>query len=187
MKSRRQFKRRLKGRTNYKKRLALVKSRKTRFVIRRSSNTILIQAINFGMKGDHTITGAMSRELSKLGWKAHTGNIQAAYLTGLLCAKKAKEKGTTEGILDLGLATPVHGNAIFAALKGLIDGGIQIPANEEVFPAEEILNGTTTAEWAKKLEKEKYDIQFSEYNKKGFKVETLPKHFEEIKAKIVGK
>ena len=184
MKKKRPFKRRLNGKTNYKKRLALVKSRKTRFVIRKKHNTIVIQAVNFGMKGDIAITGANSRELIKLGWKAHTGSIQAAYLTGKLCARKAKEKGITEGILDMGLATPVHGSSIFAALKGLIDGGLSIPASEEVFPKEEILNGTATAEWAKTLDKAKYDVQFSKYNKDGFKVENLPKHFEEIKSKI---
>jgi large subunit ribosomal protein L18 len=99
-----QLKRRRKKKTNYKKRLALLKSEKTRLVIRKSISNISIQFVNFDPKGDKTIVTVISTELKKLGW-TKGGNIPAAYLTGLLAGKRAKEKKIQEAILDLGLQT----------------------------------------------------------------------------------
>ena len=39
------------------------------------------------------------------------------------------------------MARTVKGGRIFSVVKGLIDGGLDIPANEVVFPSEERLSG----------------------------------------------
>ena len=52
-----------------------------------------------------------------------------------------QEKKIKDAILDLGLQTPLKGSRLYAALKGAIDGGLTIPASEEVFPAEERITG----------------------------------------------
>jgi large subunit ribosomal protein L18 len=39
------------------------------------------------------------------------------------------------------MARTLKGSRVFAVVKGLIDGGLYISANEEVFPSEEKLNG----------------------------------------------
>ncbi len=49
------YRRRREGRTNYAKRLALVKSGKTRMTVRRSNKGVVIQFINFEHEGDRTL------------------------------------------------------------------------------------------------------------------------------------
>ena len=44
-------------------------------------------------------------------------------------------------IMDLGMARTLKGSRVFAVVKGLIDGGLDIPANKNIFPSEERLNG----------------------------------------------
>src|SRR3972149_3806725 len=95
--------RRREQRTDYRQRLRLLKSRKPRFVVRASVNSITCQIISHDTKGDRTLVSATSLELKKHGWKGHTGNIPAAYLTGFLCGQKAKKHKVKEAILDMGL------------------------------------------------------------------------------------
>ena len=96
-----QFKRRHNGKTNYKKRLALVKSGKPRLVVRKTNNRIIVQVITYERPGDKVITSATSVQLKKYGW-AGNKNIPSAYLTGLLCGMRAKEAKVQSAILDIG-------------------------------------------------------------------------------------
>jgi large subunit ribosomal protein L18 len=139
------FKRRRTEKTNYKKRLALLKSEKARLVIRKSLSNISVQFINFKPDGDETIASAVSAELKKFGW-TKCGNIPAAYLTGLLAGKKAKEKNIKEAVLDLGLQTSTRGSRLYAALKGVVDSGINVPHSKEILPSEERINGKHISE-----------------------------------------
>jgi len=134
------FRRRLEGKTNYKKRLALLRSGKIRLVVRRSNKHVRVQFIKFDKKGDITLAEANTLQLRKMGWNA-ASNTPSAYLTGLLAGIRAKKAGIAEAILDIGMATPVHGAACFAALKGAIDAGIKIPAGESAFPKEDRIEG----------------------------------------------
>ena len=83
------------GKTNYRKRLKLLKSGELRLVVRPSLKRISAQLIEFHPSGDKVIVAANSIELEKLGWNYGKGNIPAAYLTGLLIGTKAKNKGTS--------------------------------------------------------------------------------------------
>jgi large subunit ribosomal protein L18 len=139
------FKRRMERKTNYRKRLALLKSGKVRLVIRKSLSNISVQLVNFNPSGDQTVASAVSSELKKFGW-TKTGNIPAAYLTGLLAGKKAKEKNVKEAILDLGVQTSTKGSRIYAALKGVIDAGIDIPHSKDILPSEDRINGKHISE-----------------------------------------
>ena len=65
----------------------------------------------------------------------------AAYLTGILAGKRAKEKGIDECILDTGRHPPITGSKIFASIKGVIDAGIECPHNEEKIPKEDRITG----------------------------------------------
>jgi len=154
------LKRRRKKKTNYRKRLALIKSGKTRLVIRKSLSNISVQFINYKTEGDETIVSAFSTELKKFGWN-RTGNLPAAYLTGLLAGKRAKDKKIGEAILDLGLHTPTKGSRLYAALKGVLDSGIKVPCSEDILPSEDRIKG-------KHISKD------------------IEKQFEDIKNKIVG-
>ena len=86
------YKRTRTRKTNYKTRLNLLKSRKSRIVIRFSKKNIWAQIINLETRGDQVLAAAHSRELVKIGWNYGKSNMPAAYLTGMLLAKKAKNK-----------------------------------------------------------------------------------------------
>ena len=136
------YNRRVRGQTDYHQRLELLKSKLPRCVIRKSNNGILVQVTTYERVGDNIITSARAKDLSTLGFTLHTGNIVAAYLTGMLAAKRAIKAGVTEEvIIDFGLQRIQYGNRLFAAVKGLIDGGLNVRVGEGVFPSEERLNG----------------------------------------------
>ena len=166
---RRDFRRRIEGKTNYHKRLKLLKSRKLRVVVRASNNHVRVQIIESKLGGDKILISAFSNELiSKYGWKANTGNLPASYLTGYLAGLRAKTKKIEVGILDLGIF--YHKNRVLAACKGIIDAGINIPYDEDFFPEilEERIKGTHIENYAKLLKKEdpeKFNHIFSGYLK----------------------
>jgi len=135
------LRRKREGRTNYKKRLALLKSGKPRLVIRRSNKHILLQLIAYVPDGDKVLLTISSKALLKQGWTHSTKSVPAAYFTGVLLGKAAKEKKVTDAIVDLGLQQHQAGNRICAAIKGAIDGGLKIPVSEEIFPSADRLNG----------------------------------------------
>jgi len=122
------------GKTDYRKRMKLLLSRKPRFVVRISLRHAITQLVGFRPEGDYTIAAANSKELSKHGWKGSTSSIEAAYLTGLLLGVRAKKKKHKEGVLDMGFVAPIKGGKVFGALKGAIDAGMEIPHSEEVLP-----------------------------------------------------
>ena len=182
--------RRREQRTDYRKRLALLKSRKPRLVVRASGRSVNCQIVLHDAKGDRTAVNATSFELKKHGWKGSTGNTPAAYLTGYLCGQKAKKKGIKEAVLDIGLHTSSKGSRIFAALKGAVDSGLEIPHSEDIIPSEERIKGAHIASYAESLKSEKpdlYERRFSAYIKGSLQPEELQKHFEEIKQKLAGK
>ncbi|MEM4258545.1 MAG: 50S ribosomal protein L18 [Candidatus Thermoplasmatota archaeon] len=130
------------GRTDYRKRLKLLKSKKPRIVARRSLQYIRVQVIAFDQSGDKVLASAFSKELTtKYAWKYSSAATPAAYLTGLLAGVRAKQHGITEGILDIGRNKPTKGNTLFAALKGVVDAGIVCPHDPEMLPSEERILG----------------------------------------------
>ncbi|MFX1410152.1 MAG: 50S ribosomal protein L18 [Promethearchaeota archaeon] len=167
---RKSFRRRAQGKTDYQKRLKLLKSRKLRVVIRASNNHIIIQIIQSKLGGDKVLVSAHSKELSlNYGWIANTGNIPASYLTGYLAGLRAKNKNIDMGVFDLGVF--YHRNRILAACKGIIDAGMNIPYRKEFFPEslEEKVKGFHIENYAKLLKREdpeKYEQIFSNYLKK---------------------
>ena len=185
------FRRRREGKTNYHKRLKLLKSKKPRLVVRKTLNHHIAQIIVYDPKGDRTIVSAHTRELIRdFGWKGHTGNTPSAYLLGLLIGYKAKQAGIEEAILDIGLHPPTRGSSVFAVLKGAVDAGLNVPHSEEIFPEDYRIRGEHVAEYAKALKEEDetlYRKQFGGYLVRGLEPEKLPEHFEEVKAKIIEK
>ncbi|MFZ5955018.1 MAG: 50S ribosomal protein L18 [Nanoarchaeota archaeon] len=134
--------RRIENKTDYKLRLGLLKSKVPRIVIRRTNRYIIVQLVETQEGKDIIKKGCTSKELLNQGWdekfKGSLKSISAAYLTGLLMAKKI-EKG--EYILDIGIAKHKAGSRIYAVAKGLSDGGLKIRADPSIFPPEERLSG----------------------------------------------
>jgi large subunit ribosomal protein L18 len=155
------FKRRREQKTDYEQRLDLLKSGKPRAVVRLSNNHTRVHLSHYEEDGDRNTAQTVSKELGEYGWEHHTGNLPAAYLTGFLAGKKAEED---EAILDLGLRKDTRGGRVFAAVRGLIDAGVEVPAGEDAFPEESRIKGEHIKEMSGKdvpenLEEVKEEIE----------------------------
>ena len=182
-----QLRRRREGKTDYQARKALVTSRRPRLVARASNKNVEVQIIIAKPHGDEVLASANSRELIKsYGWRAPTGNIPAAYLTGLLAGLKAKTAGIQEAILDLGLVSPTKGSRSFAVLSGVVDAGVTVPHSDEKI-VKERTKGDHIAKYAKSLGagSEEYTTKFSQYTAQGVAPEKIGEHFAKVKADIM--
>jgi len=137
-------------------------SPKYRFVVRFTNTDVICQIAYAKISGDVIMTAAYAHELPGYGIPVGLTNYAAAYATGLLLARrhlkkigldkkyqgntKAEELGsdyTVEplgdgprpflALLDVGLARTTTGSRVFGALKGALDGGLNIPHSEKRF------------------------------------------------------
>lgn len=180
------FRRRRKGKTDYRRRLKLLFSGYPRAVIRVSTKHITSQIVKFSPKGDSTMTSASSKEIQKLGWKGSGKSLPACYLLGYLLGKRAQNEGIKEVVLDLGLLSPIPGSRAFAVLKGMIDSGLNVPHGDNIFPDDDRIRGEHIANYAKQLGEEEKGRVFSQYISRGLDPEKLPEHFEDVLNKIRG-
>ncbi len=144
------FRRRRDGKTDYHVRYRLILSKKPRIVIRKSNANITIQLVMAEQRGDKTFLTVNSQELNSFEYTPNKGNLPAAYLTGLLFGKKMLALNYTEGIADIGLHASTQGTRIYAAIKGVIDAGIDIPHNSDIFPDEGRIRGEHIKEFTGK-------------------------------------
>ncbi|MVT01077.1 hypothetical protein GO014_18885, partial [Devosia sp. L53-10-65] len=113
------------------------------------------------IEGDKILCAAYSHELPRYGIKVGLTNYAAAYCTGLLLARRLLKQldldkiyeGTTDVngdeynvedvdsgpgafrcYLDVGLHRTTTGARIFGAMKGAVDGGLNIPHSVNRFP-----------------------------------------------------
>jgi len=134
---------------------------KYRLVVRITNKDIICQIVYARIEGDYIVSSAYSHELPRYGVKLGLTNYAAAYCTGLLLARRTLQKhkldsiykGTTDVTggefenqpvdgekrpfrcyLDVGLARTTTGAKVFGALKGAVDGGLDIPHSTRRFP-----------------------------------------------------
>mmetsp|Transcript_11725 Transcript_11725/g.31553 ORF Transcript_11725/g.31553 Transcript_11725/m.31553 type:complete len:302 (-) Transcript_11725:453-1358(-) len=134
---------------------------KYRMVVRITNKDIVCQIIDSKIQGDVVVAAAYAHELPRYGIKVGLTNYAACYATGLLLARRTLQKfgldeayeGQTEPdgemyqveenddgprpftcVLDVGLVRTTTGNRVFGALKGAVDGGLDIPHSEKRFP-----------------------------------------------------
>jgi large subunit ribosomal protein L18 len=177
-----QFKRRLEKKTDYRKRLKLLYSKKMRLVVKKSLKHMIAQIIEFDKKGDKIIVSASSQELKKFGWDGPTDNTTAAYLVGLLIGKKALKNKIDSANLDTGLHRNIKGSRVFALLKGVVDAGLSIPHSPDVFPSEERITGKHIADYAENLKKEDEEVYKKQFS--ATKPEKMMEMFEKVKSNI---
>jgi len=201
-------------------------SAKYRLVVRFTNKDVICQIVQPKIIGDHCITSAYSHELEKYGIEFGLTNYAAAYATGLLCARRLLTKlkladqyeGCTdpdgemflveqEGdarpftcVLDVGLVRTSTGNRVFGALKGAVDGGLNIPHSEKRFPGydregkeydaethKKYIFGGHVAEYMELLEEEdpeRYQTQFAKYIEKEIESTSLEDLYKEAHEKI---
>lgn len=125
--------------TNYRKRGTMLIGKRDFITVTISNQNTQVQILTPGMTGDKVISSAHSRYLIEKGWKGSRKSVPAAYLTGYLAGKKAISKGAKNAILYTG--TKRYTQRMAAALKGIIDAGLKVPASEDTFPPEDRING----------------------------------------------
>ena len=125
--------------TNYKKRGTMLMGKRDFITVNITNENTQVQVLKPGMTGDRIISSAHSRYLLDKGWKGSRKSVPAAYLTGYLAGKKALGQGAKDAILYTG--TRKYTQRMAAALKGVIDAGVEVPANEETFPSDDRING----------------------------------------------
>lgn len=144
--------RRRENKTDYKLRTSLLKSGIPRIVVRRTNKYFTLQVVESNEAQDRVVTGVTSRDLLKNGWDSKKlgslKSIPAGYLTGILLAKKL---GGGKFIMDLGMSRTISGSRVFAVVKGLVDGGLDIPVNESIFPTEDRIAGEHLKEEVKTM------------------------------------
>jgi large subunit ribosomal protein L5e len=183
---------------------------KYRLVVRFTNKDIIAQIIFARIAGDVVVTSANSRELQRYGLTLGLTNYSAAYATGLLLARRHLKKlglaskytgkedvdGEYYNVepvkdgprpfkahLDIGLVRTTTGHRVFAAMKGAVDGGINIPHSETRFFGynreekkldasllRKAIFGGHVADYMRKLSDEdsaKYQRHFSRYIKAG--------------------
>ncbi len=151
--------RRKSAQTDYRKRVALLKGRLPRVVVRRSNRGISMQVVEFMPDGDKVVASVNSNALRAFGWEPRC-NIPTAYLTGMLLSKRIKD-ADEKYVLDIGLYRPIRNSVIFAAAKGAIDAGVGISSGIEF--DESRLEGKHIEAYASSAHSEK---QFSALKKK---------------------
>jgi len=137
--------RRRESKTDYAKRLKLLKGEVPRVIFRRTNRYIIGQYITSVEAQDKVKIGVISKDLKGYGWpKEFEGSLKslsASYLTGFLLGKEITEKKLETPIVDFGMIRVISKNKAFAFLKGLVDAGVEINCPEESFPDEDRLTG----------------------------------------------
>ena len=143
-----QRKRRNERKTDYGKRVKLLKSNTPRLVFRKTNRYVNAQYVESREAQDKVLLGINSKKLLEYGWpKEFEGSLKsipACYLTGFLIGKEILNKKLSTPIIDFGMIRNLHKTKTYAFLKGLIDSGVKIKTNKEkdIFPNEERLKGS---------------------------------------------
>jgi large subunit ribosomal protein L18 len=138
------LRRRREEQTNYKRRLALVKSGVPRVVARITNSNVTLQLVDYS-GSDKTSLAFISKQLEKMGWKHSKKNTSACYLSGLIFGYMCRKNKVEGVVFDLGLAKTTAGNRYFAVLKGLADSGLNIPYSEDKMPSLDRIEGKHTS------------------------------------------
>jgi large subunit ribosomal protein L18 len=160
------FRRKREQKTDYNKRLKFLKSEQKRFIVRVSNTLVRAQIIDYKIDGDLTLLSVTSKSLRKYDWKFSLKSTPAIYLTGFLIGTLLKEKNINKVIFDTGVKNYKSRSKIYAALKGIVDAGIECPHDPKAFPDADRIEGKHIDD---------------------FKKNNINKNFLEVKEKIISK
>ena len=138
------FKRRRVGETDYRRRMKLLRGDKPRAVVRVSNTQTICQLVEFNPEGDFVLASVSGKNLvDKYSWPndASRKSVPASYLIGYALAKNAMSAGYEGAVLDIGLSASTTGSRVFAALRGMVDAGLEIPHGDQVLPDDDRIHG----------------------------------------------
>lgn len=200
---------------------------KYRLIVRFTNKNIVCQIAHAKLEGDIVVCAAYSHELPRYGVKVGLTNYAAAYCTGLLLARRLLtqlnladvyegqlevdgDEYNVESLddkpaafrcyLDVGLNRTTTGARVFGALKGAVDGGLEINHSLTRFPGydEESddfnaevhrghIFGKNIGEYMSSLSESDEDAfkrQFSQYIKEGITPDTIEEVYTKAHAAI---
>ena len=179
------FRRKREGKTNYDKRIKLLKSNQIRLLVSYGSKDIRAQAIRFNLKGDEILADANTKLLKGFGWGFSCSNLPASYLFGYYFGKLLIEKGISNVIFDTGMVTPKSGGKYYSFAKAIIDSKVSMNINPDVFPPEERIKGAHIENYSKLLKENGiYDKRYSAYVKAKVDAQKVIETFDIVLAKI---
>ena len=138
------YKRRRNGETDYRRRMRMLRGGSARAVVRVTNTQTICQLVDYETSGDNITVSIDGKMLvNKFAWPldASRKSVPASYLSGYAMGKAAIAAGHDEAILDIGLASSTPGNRVFAALKGMVDAGLDIPHSDDVLPEDDRISG----------------------------------------------
>ena len=138
------LRRRKAGLTDYRRRLRLLRSEKPRAVVRVSNTRTSCQLVTWAKGGDLVVLNITGTDLvKKFSWPETMSkkSVPASYLVGFALGKAAIAAGHEDAVLDIGLAACTPGSRVFAALRGMVEAGLNVPHSEEVLPDDDRTNG----------------------------------------------
>jgi len=142
--------RRKENKTDYLKRLHLLKGKSPRVVFRKTNKYIIAQYVRSREAQDSIEIEVNSKKLLTKGWpKEFAGSLKsipASYLTGYFMGILIKKNKKENPIVDLGMMRVIHKTKIYAFLNGLKDSGLDIECDKEFFPEKEKINGKNMRE-----------------------------------------
>ena len=137
--------RRRENKTDYLKRLKLLKSDSPRIVFRKTNKYLIVQYTTSEETKDKIEIGMTSKKLINYGWpkdlEGSLKSLPASYLVGLLIGKEILKNKKETPIVDFGMIRIVSKSKVHAFLKGLIDSGIKLKHKKENFPNDERISG----------------------------------------------
>lgn len=199
---------------------------KYRFVVRFTNKDIVAQIVSASIAGDMILAAAYAHELPHYGLKVGLTNYAAAYCTGLLLARRvlkqlemddeyegnveatgedysvepAESRRPFRALLDVGLIRTTTGNRVFGALKGALDGGLDIPHSDKRFAGFDKEGKSLDADTHRKYiygghvaaymttlaedEPEKFQTHFSDYIKAGVEADGIEEVYKKVHAAI---
>ncbi len=135
--------RRIEAKTDYRARLALLKSGKPRLIIRKTNRYIIAQIVESSIAQDKVIIHGTSKDLLAKGWpqelRGSLKSLPAAYILGLMIGRRASSK-VKEAVLDIGMHRNVKNSRIYAVLKGVLDAGLSVPHSKDSLPSIEFIS-----------------------------------------------
>ena len=200
---------------------------KYRMIVRFSNKDVICQIAYAKIEGDVIVCAAYAHELPQYGVKVGLTNYAAAYCTGLLLARRVLKKFSLDSIyegqtevdggefsvedvdgqpgafrcyLDAGLVRTSTGARVFGAMKGAVDGGLDMPHSMKRFPGydsetqefsaevhRDHIFGKHVANYMRVLQEEDEDQfkqQFSQYIKNGITPDSLEEMYKKGHAAI---
>jgi len=189
---------------------------KYRLIVRFTNRDIICQVAYARLEGDVIVCAAYAHELPRYGVKLGLTNYAAAYCTGLLLARRLLKKFKLDEIypgleeatgedfavedlddqpnafrayLDIGLSRSSTGARVFGAMKGAVDGGMNIPHSNRRFPGynaeskdfdadvhRQHIYGLHVSEYMRSLleeDEDAYKRQFAKYIKLGITADDI--------------